>query len=69
MSDKETKYVPWLTFGIVVTVAMLVIGGAYAYAQSSMSLGQNNALDIRELQTQYRSIDSSLIEIKGLLKK
>lgn len=68
MQDKETKYVPWLTFAIVVTIATIIVGGAYAFAQGAMNLGQENSIDIVRLETQYTGIRSDLTEIKDILK-
>lgn len=69
MSEKENKYVPWLTFAIVVTIATIVIGGAYAYAQSAMNLGQENSRDIVRLETQFTNIMESLSRIERNLQK
>ena len=62
------KYVLWQTFRWAASVITILIIGSYALANSALMTGQTNALDVRELQTQYKSIDESLRSIKEALK-
>ena len=63
------RYVPWAMFLWAASIIGVALAGVYGYANAANMKAENNSLDVRELQTQYKSIDRTLQEIKILIKE
>ena len=68
MHENNRKYVTWTIFGFIATVAITIMAVLGNIAISAQDMSQDNRVDIKELQTNYKNIDQKLTEIKEDIK-